>query len=102
MRLFIHLYKNVLRVRNFGKTKAVRVIFFPNFLKFKLDFQNSRRNGEKFSVAQIIASELEWLNCPYEEQDIFVSTANVLTRSPKILNVNKRDVSKHNFLVSEK
>ena len=63
--LFRHLSNHVFRVRNFGNTKAVRVNFFPKCSKLNLDFKNEAKNLEKSFLSQIIAFELESLNCLY-------------------------------------
>ena len=55
---------------------------------------------KKFFVSEIIACELVSLNSPCEKRYIS-SAANELTRSPKNLDVNKRDFNEHNFLASD-
>ena len=89
--LFRHLSNHVFGVRNFGNTKAARVIFFfSKCSKFSLDFKNAAKNWEKlFSFRDnciwIGIVKLSLLRTGY-----FSLTANVLTSSPKILHVNKR------------
>ena len=63
--LFRHLFNNVFEVRNFGNTKAMKVIFISKFLKCNLDFKNTGKNSENFFVSQIVSSELVSLNCLY-------------------------------------
>ena len=69
--LFKHLSNHRFGVRNFGNTKAMKVIFFSKRLKFQLDFKKAAKNREKVSFSEIIASELVSLNCLYYEQDSF-------------------------------
>ena len=47
MGLFRHLFNHVLGLRNFGNTKALRVIFWFKMLKFNLDFKNAGKVLEK-------------------------------------------------------
>ena len=62
--LFKHFNNDDFRVRIFGITRAVRVIFFSKFLKFNLDGQNEAKKIRKlFFVSEIIASELVSLDC---------------------------------------
>ena len=56
---------------------------------------------KKLFFSEIIASELVSLNCPTDEEDTFLSAANVLTSSSKILHVNKRDFLELNLLGSD-
>ena len=64
--LFRHLFIHLFRVRNFGNTKPVRVIFFfSKHSKFNLDFKNAAKNWEKVFVFERIPSELVSLNFLY-------------------------------------
>ena len=45
--LFRHLSDHVFGGLNFGNTKSMRVIFFPKYLKFILDFKNEAKKREK-------------------------------------------------------
>ena len=100
--LFRHLSKDVLGVRNFGNTKAVRVIFFfSKCSKFNTDFKISLKNSEKFfsfwdNIIWIGIVKFSLLRTGY-----FSSVANVLTSSPKFWHVNKRHFFEHNFLASD-
>ena len=51
--------------RNFGKTKSMRVIFFPKYSKSMIDFKNIAKNIAKVFLSEIIASELVSLNSLY-------------------------------------
>ena len=99
--LFRHLSDYVFRVCNFEKTKSMRVIFFSRYSKFKLDFKHVARNWEKLfcfwdNCIWIGIVKLSVLRTGY-----FSSAANVLTSSPKILHVNKRDFFQLNWLCSD-
>ena len=63
--LFRHLSEYVFGVRNFENAKSMMVIFFSQYLKFKLYFKKAENNEKKDFVSQIIASELISLNCLY-------------------------------------
>ena len=100
-RLFRHLSNHVFRVRNFGNTKAVRVMFFfSKYFKFNLDFNKAGKNSDKvfcFSDNWIWVGivKLFLLRTRY-----FSLVANMLTSSPKIWHVNNRDIFEHNFVAS--
>ena len=89
--LFRHLSNHVFRVRNFGNTNAVRVIFFSKNSKFNLDFKKGAKNWENFFCF--------WQNCMWTatvklsllRTGYFSSATNVLATSPKIWDINKRD-----------
>ena len=63
--LLRHLDDYSFGVPNIGNTKSMRVIFFSKYLKIKLDFKNAAKNRENAFFAEILASELVSLNCPY-------------------------------------
>ena len=75
--------------------------FYSKCLKFNLDFKNAAKNWEKVFCF--------WDNCIWIgivklslwRTRYFSSAANVLTSSPKIWHVNKRDFFWHNFLASD-
>ena len=100
--LFMHLSNHVFRVRSFGNTKAMRVIFFVSkHSKFDLDFKNAAKNWEEnFPM---------WYNCIWScnvklslwRTGQFSTVANMLTSSPKIFHVNKRDFFEHNILARD-
>ena len=52
-------------VRNFGNTKAMRVIFFTKRSKFQLDFENAAKFEKNFCDFRKISSELVSLTCLY-------------------------------------
>ena len=99
-RFFRHLSNHVLRVRNFGNTKAVRLIVFFKMFKINLDFKNAAKNWEKIfcfwdNCIWIGIVKLSLLRTGY-----FSSPANVLTSSTKILHFNKRDFFQFHRLAS--
>ena len=63
--LFRHLSKHVFTVRNFGNTKAVRVIFFSEMFKIESIFLKCSQKLIEIFVSEIIASELVSLNFVY-------------------------------------
>ena len=99
--LFRHLSNHVFRVRNFGNTKAVRVMFFfSKYFKFNLDLNKAGKNSDKvfcFSDNWIWVGivKLFLLRTRY-----FSLVANMLTSSPKIWHVNKKRFFEHNFYFS--
>ena len=100
-RLFRHLSNYVFRVRNFGNTKAVRVIFFFQMYKIEFRFQKFSEKLRKIfffwdNCIWIGIVKLSLLRTGY-----FSSAANVLTNSPKIWHINKRDFLEHNFFASD-
>ena len=89
--LFRHLSNQVFRVTNFRNAEAVRVNFFSKYSKLNVFFKNAAQNWENFfcfldNSVWIVIVKLSLLRTRY-----FSSVANVLTRSPKIWHVNKRD-----------
>ena len=71
--------------------------FGSKFSKINLDFKNAAKNWEKvffwYNCICIGIVKLSLLRTNY-----FLSVADVLTRCPKILHVNKRDFFQLNFL----
>ena len=75
--------------------------FFSKCLNFDLDFKNARKNSQKVFCF--------WDNCIWIgivilsllRTGYFSLAANVLTSSPKISHVNKRDFFQRNFLCSD-
>ena len=57
--LFRHLSNHIFSVRNWGNTKAMRVILFFKTWKISRRYRKLQQNFEKnFSVSEIIPSEL--------------------------------------------
>ena len=85
------------KIQNLGGSS-----FFKKYLKFNLDFKNAAKNSEKVfcfwdNCIWIGIVKLSLLRTGY-----FSSAANVLTSSPKIWHVNKRDFFQLNFLGSDR
>ena len=100
-RHFRHLSDYVFRVRNIWSTKSMGVIFSWKHLKFNLDFKNAAKIWEKVfrfwdnSVWNgIVKLFLLRTGC-------LSSAASMLTSSPKIWHVNKRDSFQLNCLCSD-
>ena len=99
--LFRHLSNHVFRVRNFGNTKAVRVIFF--FKTFKI-YSRFPKCSKKFKKVFCLWDNCIWIDIvklSLLTTGYFSLAANVLTSSPKIWNVNKRKFFGLNFLPSD-
>ena len=75
--------------------------FFPKYSKFNVDSKKAERNWEKFSCF--------WDNCIWIgivklsllRTRYLSSAGNVLTSSPEVLHVNKRDLFRLSFLASD-
>ena len=100
-RPFRHLSNHIFRVGNFANTKAMRVIFFSKYSKFQLDF---KKEGKILRKTFCFSDNCIWI-CTVKlsllRSGYFSLGDNVLTSSPKIGHVNKRDFFEHNFLVSD-
>ena len=78
-------------VCNFGDTQALGVIFFWKCWKFNLDFRKTEKNREKVFCF--------WDNCIWNDclkgslfrREYLSLAVIVLTNSPKILHITKRD-----------
>ena len=71
---------------------------FPKYLKFNLDFKNAYKNWQNYfcfpeNCGWIGIFKLSLLRTRY-----FSSTASLITNSPKVLHVNKRDFFQLNWL----
>ena len=107
MGLFRHLSDYAFRVtdseviKDFGNTKSMRIIFFPKYSKFNIDFKNAARNWEKVfcfwdNYILFRIDKLSLLRTGY-----FSTATNVFRSSPKISHVNKRDFCQLNWLCSD-
>ena len=101
LRLLTHLYDYVFGVRNFGNAESMRVIFFSKYLKFKLDIKKAPKNWENAFCF--------WDHCIWTgivklsllRTGYLSSASNVLTSTPKIWHVSKRDFFQLNWLGSD-
>ena len=99
---FLHLSNHVFGVCNFGNTKAMRVVFFFRALKTSYRFQKCTKKLRK--------SFFFWDNCIWIgivklsllRTEYYSLIADVLTSSPKIWHLNKRDFFQLNFLGSDR
>ena len=89
--LFRHLSNNISRVRNFLNTKVWRLSFDAKYLKFNLDFKKEAKNSEKVFCFWENYIWIGIVKLSLFRRRFFSSRANVLTSSPKIWYVNKRD-----------
>ena len=100
-RLFRHLSNHVFGVRNFGNTKVMMVIFFFKVFKISKRFQKCSKNFEKKICFRDNCIWIGIINSSLWRIRYFSLAANVLTSSPKISHVNKRDFFQRNFLCSD-
>ena len=100
--LFRHLSDYDFRVRSFGNSKSMKVIFFSEYLKFNRDFENPAKIWWKVfcfsgnNSVWIGIVKLSLLRTGY-----FSSGGNVLKSSCKIFHVNKRDFFQLTLLGSD-
>ena len=97
-KLFGHLSNHVFRVGNFKNTKAVKVIFFFKCSKVNLDFKIAAKNWQIFFCFSDDCISVGIVRLSLLRTGYFA--ANVLTISPKIWYVNKRDFFEHNYVAS--
>ena len=90
--LFRHLSGYVFGVRNFENAKSMMVIFFSQYLKFKLYFKKAENKWEKGFCFSDNCIWIDIVKLSLLRTGYFSLAANVLTSSPKILHVNKRDL----------
>ena len=98
---FYTFINDVCGVRNLGNTKSIRVIFFVKMFKTYFRFRKCRIKFRK--------SFCFWYNCisigivkfSLLRTGYLPLAANVLTRSPKIWHVTKRDFFQLNCLSSD-
>ena len=72
--------------------------FFQNFSKLNLDFKNSAKKWEKGFCFWDNCIRIDNVRLFLLRTGYFSSAANVLTSSPKICHVNRRNFSEHDFL----
>ena len=100
--LFRYLSNYVFRIRNFGNTKAMRVIFGFKTSKISPRFENCRNKFRKsFFVSRDNWIWIGIVKLSLLRTGFFLSVANVLTSRTKIWRVSKRDVFEQSFLDSE-
>ena len=95
---FRHLSNHIFGVRNFGNTKPMRVILLFKTFEISNRFPKWTKNWEKvfcfcdnciwIGIVKFFLWRTRYISSP----------ANVLTSSPKIFHVNKRDLFQLSFL----
>ena len=103
--LFRRLSEDVFRVHNFQITKSMRVIchlFFGKILKITSRFQTCSKIIGKFLCFWDNCILISIIKLSLLRPGYFSLEANVLTSSPKIWPVNKRDFFQLNFLGRER
>ena len=99
--LFRHLSDYGFRVRNLEIKKLWGSSFFSKCSKFILIFKKAEKDWENFFCFRDNCIWIGIVKLPLLRTGYFSSTANMLTRSPKIWHVNKRDFFQLNFLTSD-
>ena len=99
--LFRHLSDHVSGVRNFGKSKSMRVIFFSKYLKFIAAFRFPAKNSEKVFCFWDCCIWISIVKLSLLRTGYFSSETSVLKSSCKIWHINKRDVLQLNCLGSD-
>ena len=100
-RIFRHLSNYVFRARNFGKTRAFRVIFSSKMFEIESRFQKWSRKLRKLFC---FWDNCIWIGIPklsLLRTGHFSSVAYVLTSSTKISHVNNRDFFQLHLLGSD-
>ena len=77
-----------------------RSSFFSEYLKFNRDFENAAKNWWNIFYFSGNCIWIGIVKLPLIRTGYFSSAANVLTTSPKIFHVNKRDFFQLNWLRS--
>ena len=99
--LFRHLSNHVFRVRNFGNTKAVRIIFCSKMFKIESRFQKCSQKLREIFCFWDNSIWIGIVKLSLLGTGKFSSASNVLTSSPKIFHVNKRDFFQLNWPCSD-
>ena len=99
--LFRRLSDYVFGIRNFESTKSMRVNLYSKILKFNVYFKNSAKNWEKLFCFSDNCIWIGNIKLFLLTTGHYSSVANMLTSSPKIWDVNKRDFFEHYFLASD-
>ena len=97
--LFRHLSDHVSGVGNFGKSKSNRVVFFFRISKILLQLSEFQQKiPKKFYFFWCNCIWIGFVKLSLLRKGYFSSAPNVLTSSPEIRHVNKRDVFHLNSL----
>ena len=103
-RLSRHLSNNLTTyfgIHNSKNISAMRVMFFSKSSFFDLDLKNANKNPEK--VFCLLDNGI-WMCCVWLSlltREHLSSAVNVLTNSPRILHISKRDFIYFNYLHSD-
>ena len=99
---FLGIYLTTfLRVRSFGNTSAMRVIFFLKVFKIFFAFQKGRKSWEIFFC---LWDNSVWIGCvklSLLRREYLLSAVNALTNSLETLHITKRDFFELNCLFSD-
>ena len=91
MGLFRHLSNHLFPVCHFANTKAMRVIYFFEMIKVSTRFQKCSKKFRKIFCCWDNCIWIGFVDLSLLGTGLFPLAANVLTSSPKIWYVNKRD-----------
>ena len=97
-KFFRHSSDFVFGVRNFRNKRALRVIFFSNYSKFKVNFKNEAKSWEKVFCFLHNCIWIGIVKFSLLRTRCLSSADNVGTCSPKIWRVNKTDFFQLNWL----
>ena len=100
-RLFTRLSNHVCGVPNFGNTKALTVIFFSKYSKFKVDFKKAEKSWGKLSCFWDNWIWIGIVKLSVLRRGHYSSAGIALTSTPKVLNSNKRDLLQLNWIGSD-
>ena len=93
---FLDIYLTTFSESVISKIQNLRgLTFFP---KFNLDFKNAAQNWEKMFCFWGNCIRIDIVKVSLLRTGYLKSASNVLTSSPKIWHVNKRDFFRHNWL----
>ena len=99
--LFRHSSDHVFRGRNIGSTKSMKVIFFFKIFNIYITFQKFTKKLRKSLCFWDNSIWIGIVKLCLLRREYFSSAGNVLTSSPKIWHVKKRDFFQLNWLGSD-
>ena len=100
-KLFRHLSNHVFGVRIFGNTKSMRVAFLSKFSKINAALKNAAKSFKKVFCFMDNCIWTGIIILKILRTGYLLSSANVLTSSPKIWHVNQRNFFQLNPLGSD-
>ena len=98
--LFKHFLTTLFGVRNFRNASAMMVILFEKCWEFNLDFKNSETNWENNFCFRDNSIWIGFFRFSLLSREYLWPAFSILTNSPKILHITKRDIFHVNCLHS--